>query len=495
MAAMQRCSWKQASVVASVLGLLVACGTEEIPPPSGSDDDKSEANDEESDDGDESRKDGGSDKRDSSTKEPSRKDASTEKSEDTKSDAGAKDAEGDWCKVKPVLDQYCTSCHDGEGTAGAPFALLTHSDWTKASPDFPDEKIYERAAVRMKDKKNPMPPSGELEAEELALVEAWFADGAPGSDSEECAPAETDKPAEAAWPPPDCDEMHQLRANSGGGKFKVRKGQFYQDFMFTPPWEGDKQAVGFRAIVDNKKVLHHYIVYQGGAFLVGWSPGKNDHVMPDDIGVYMPSNGELKMTVHYYNEDGTGTEEDESGVEVCLTNKKRPKTAVVMPFAANPAVPAQAKNLEIKSTCTVRSSEPVTIITSSPHMHGLGVGAKLSVQRTDGTTEVLHDKSFNFEEQTTWGINATVNNGDRITTTCVYSNDTNQRVGFGLNTEDEMCFNFALYYPMCGMTCVPDDPLAAVFQVSQGGGCPASPGAAGSSGGSSGGLFGGLLSN
>jgi hypothetical protein len=285
--------------------------------------------------------------------------------------------------------------------------------------------------------------------------------------------------------------MHQLRANggNGSGKFTVRKGQFYQDFMFTPTWKGDKQAVGFRAIVDNKTVLHHYIVYLNGAFLVGWSPGKNDHVMPSDIGVFMPSAGELKMTVHYYNEDGTGMEQDASGVEVCLTSKKRPNTAAIMPFAANPAIPPGAQRLEIKSTCTVRSTEPVTIITSSPHMHGLGVHAKLSVQRADGKTEMIHDKSFNFEEQTTWPINTVVNNGDRVTTTCVYTNDRGQRVGFGLNTEDEMCFNFALYYPMCGMTCLPDDPLAAVYQLSQGGGCPAPGGGASTSG------LGGLLGN
>ena len=499
MAAVLRCSWTQASLIASVFGLLAACGSSEAPGTSGVDDEVSEPSgdrdsDDDDDDGDAPRKDAGTAvKRDASVKDPAKdpakKDASTGKaSEDAKSDAGAMAAEGgEWCKVKPVLDKYCSTCHDGEGTAGSPFALLTHADWTKASPDFPDKKIFERAAIRMKATTRPMPPSEQLEPAELALVDAWFAKGAPGSDSETCAPADTDKPAEAAWPPPDCEEMHQLRANSGSGKFTVRKGQFYQDFMFTPPWKGDKQAVGFRAIVDNKTVLHHYIVYQNGAFLVGWSPGKNDHVMPSDIGVFMPSTGELKMTVHYYNEDGTGMEQDESGVEVCLTSKKRPKTAAVMPFAANPVVPAQSQRLEVKSTCTVRSTEPVTIITSSPHMHGLGVHAKLSVQRMGGATEVIHDKSFNFEEQTTWGINTVVNNGDRVTTTCVYTNDTNRRVGFGLNTEDEMCFNFALYYPMCGMTCVPDDPLAAVYQATQGGGCP-SPGGGGSSG--LGGLFG-----
>src|SRR5690606_40152307 len=80
-----------------------------------------------------------------------------------------------------------------------------------------------------------------------------------------------------------------------------------------------------------------------------------------------------------------------------------------------------------------------------------------------------------------------LNNGDRVTTTCVYKNTTSRSVSFGTNTEDEMCFNFALYYPMCGMSCTQEDPLAAVWSLSQGGGCPSSGGGAGS-----GGLLGGL---
>ncbi|HEX6242321.1 MAG TPA: hypothetical protein VFZ61_15525, partial [Polyangiales bacterium] len=264
---------------------------------------------------------------------------------------------------------------------------------------------------------------------------------------------------------------------------------YYQDFFFKPPWTGDVQSVGFRAVVDNKKVLHHYIVYQDGAFLVGWSPGKNDHPLPPDVGVFMPATGELKMTVHYYNEMGTGTEQDASGVEMCVTKKKRPKTAAVMPFAANPSVPANTPRIERSATCTVTATQPITLITSSPHMHGLGIEAKLTVKRANGMTEVLHNKPFNFEEQTTYGVNFPLNNGDQVTTTCVYKNTTSRAVSFGLNTEDEMCFNFALYYPMCGMSCVPTDPLAAVYHISQGAGCPSS-GGGGTGGG--GGLLGGL---
>jgi uncharacterized membrane protein YgcG len=172
-----------------------------------------------------------------------------------------------------------------------------------------------------------------------------------------------------------------------------------------------------------------------------------------------------------------------------------------MPFAANPVVPANTPMATSSSTCTVQASEPIHIITSSPHAHQLGIHAKFTIQRTNGQVDVIHDKPFNFEEQTTWPIDVVVNNGDRITTTCVYRNPTNWDVGFGTRTEDEMCFNFALYYPMCALTCTQEDPLAALWSLSQGGGCPQSGlgglgglfGGGGSAGAGGGGALGGLF--
>ncbi|HEX6242082.1 MAG TPA: hypothetical protein VFZ61_14330, partial [Polyangiales bacterium] len=216
------------------------------------------------------------------------------------SDAGTPPGQpaGEWCKVKAVLDKHCTTCHDGQGSFGSPFGLTTYADVTKDSPGFPGKKIYERMGVRLHDTARPMPPQGEVSAADKAVLDAWIAAKAPGSASETCAPApDAGVPGEFQWPA-DCEEKYKLLANDGkGGKFTSRKGQYYQDFFFKPPWTGDVQSVGFRAVVDNKKVLHHYIVYQDGAFLVGWSPGKNDHPLPPDVGVFMPATGELKMTV------------------------------------------------------------------------------------------------------------------------------------------------------------------------------------------------------
>jgi len=406
--------------------------------------------------------------------EPPRADAGT-----APTDASISSPASTWCTVQPLFAKYCASCHDGMGTAGSPMPLLAHTDLAADSKQFPGSKVYTRVGARMNASSRPMPPQGGVSAADQKLIDDWIAAGAPAGTSTMCGaavnPGADAGVAATEWPA-DCEDKYKFVANAGAGKpFQVAAGsEFYQDFTFTAPWSGDVQAVAFRNITDNKKVIHHWILYQGqSSFLVGWSPGKNEKELPPDVGVHMPASGSLKLTAHYFNAlPGAKAETDASGVEVCVSKKKRPKTAFTMPFAANPSIPANAQNLENADTCTVQSTEPVHLITSSPHMHKLGVHAKFTVQRGDGKVEVIHDLPFNFEEQTTRNIDVVLNNGDKVTTTCVYTNTTNQSVGFGQKTDQEMCFNFSLYYPMCAMKCTPSNFFAAAIHSSQGAGCP-----------------------
>jgi hypothetical protein len=46
-----------------------------------------------------------------------------------------------------------------------------------------------------------------------------------------------------------------------------------------------------------------------------------------------------------------------------------------------------------------------------------------------------------------------LNSGDQVFTSCSYENPGNSTVSFGQDTDDEMCFNFALYYPMDNLRC------------------------------------------
>ena len=75
--------------------------------------------------------------------------------------------------------------------------------------------------------------------------------------------------------------------------------------------------------------------------------------------------------------------------------------------------------------------------------------------RANGEKITMHEGPFNFEEQGQISMKQELilNTGDTVTTTCIYDNPTSRNVTFGESTTNEMCFNFALYYPMNSFSC------------------------------------------
>ncbi len=75
--------------------------------------------------------------------------------------------------------------------------------------------------------------------------------------------------------------------------------------------------------------------------------------------------------------------------------------------------------------------------------------------KANGQTIVMHDQPFKFGEQGTYALNPplTLSTGDTVTTTCTYTNPSLRSVTFGESTNNEMCFNFAMYYPKNALSC------------------------------------------
>jgi hypothetical protein len=256
--------------------------------------------------------------------------------------------------------------------------------------------------------------------------------------------------------------MHyKFLANSNGGKAMIAAGaEVHPSFYFTPPWPAGTQAVEFRAVIDNVQVLHHWILYaQDGAFLAGWAPGNNAGKVPSDVGIYLPSGtDQLRLDVHYNNVGGTTAQMDASGLELCVistASKLRPHTATTYGLTASATAPAHMM-VTNSSTCTVSTSMgPVHVTGQSPHMHKLGVHAKLEYKPASGQSMVLQDAAFDFNNQLAYTLSPdlVVSSGDTFTTSCTYNNTTDATVMFGQNTENEMCFNFIMYWPKGGFTC------------------------------------------
>jgi Copper type II ascorbate-dependent monooxygenase, C-terminal domain len=394
-------------------------------------------------------------------------------------------AQSPFCTTLGVVRNKCQSCHGAQRMYGAPMSLVTYDDFQKPAVTDPSKKVYQMVSARIHDMTRPMPPINQptLAATELSSIDSWIAGGALAGADPTCAslpaaPPPTTMPATGAatappnttpdedgfpWPN-DCEKHYKLLIYSGtqggGQKMTVAAGQeAHPQITLTPPWKGDVQGLAFKPITDNAKILHHWILYApDGTFIMGWAPGSTgSQQLPADVGIYLPSTGNMRLDVHYNNLGGTTTEMDASGLEVCTIetpSKFRKNVASIEGIVGNATVPAH-QQVDNTSSCMVTTSMgSATVLDNSPHMHKYGTHAKLVVTQ-GGKDMMLHDAPFSFEDQRSYPFNPglVVKSGDKFTITCSYNNTSDRTVTFGENTEDEMCFNFILVYPRGGFSC------------------------------------------
>ena len=290
-----------------------------------------------------------------------------------------------------------------------------------------------------------------------------------------------------SWPA-DCEDHYTFRAHNNNGasdtsKKQVAAGaQYYASYYYRAPWTAEVQGLKFRSIIDNKKIVHHWILYgvdsstqqdgsvqggegqpigsmQGEFYIAGWAPGAPDIVLPEGVGLHMPTGGSatFRLEIHYFNTSPTAVaEQDASGVEFCATSHKRAQEAAIHWLGTtNVRVPA-GKKTDINSTCKpMITNGPVHLMSLSAHMHTSGVHARAVLNRASGGAPVtLIDDSFSFMEQGGFALprdgsapDVQLNAGDTIATTCSYDNTTSMAKTFGSNTENEMCFFYAMAWP------------------------------------------------
>jgi Copper type II ascorbate-dependent monooxygenase, C-terminal domain len=384
-------------------------------------------------------------------------------------------ADSTWCDVEPLVQTHCQSCHGAKQLYGAPMPLLSATDFQASSKTDSSTTVLAQAKLRLHDATRPMPPSSspspQLSSDDLAKLDAWLAEGAPAGSAQSCtaqagdagtpasgAPGRALADDDAPWPD-DCGEHYTMVASAAsGGKVSIGPGQeFYQNVMIAAPW-GDKQvqALRFKPLLDNLKVLHHYILYgPDQSFVEGWAPGQAGIIMPPTVGLQL-KNGQYRLELHYNNTTGTQAELDGSGLELCVAKTPRPNVAAVHEVGSLSISLPPGQETSVESVCKPTVSKgPVHLIEGHPHMHTKGVHAKTIITRANGKVETMHDAPFSFQEQRKYPLpedgSATdilINAGDKITYTCTWKNDTNKLVTFGQNTTDEMCFYYIIAWPL-----------------------------------------------
>jgi len=264
----------------------------------------------------------------------------------------------------------------------------------------------------------------------------------------------------------------RARQDESGAPFQVPAGasDFYQCFLYDMKFDGPTQALSFETVPDNLNVVHHWLLrtadridatgplitcdatYPTNKLIAGWAPGSSDWYPPKDVGIDL-ARGIFYIEVHY-NNIGKPATTDRSGVRICTTKKLRPKTASVSWLGTQLfSIPAKASNYDVTSRCRPqRQTEDIHILRTWPHMHGLGNHARMVVDRSDRTNQVVIDQPFAFESQKAYDTPLTLKAGDSITTTCTFNNPNDQAVGVGTRSVDEMCHFFVTAYPAYALT-------------------------------------------
>jgi hypothetical protein len=387
------------------------------------------------------------------------------------------------CDVLDVLRGACHECHGDAPAFGAPMPLVDHDDFLVPATSDGSRPVHELVAERLVDEAEPMPPDGSLGDADRDLLLAWLAAGAPEDPAADCGEAPPDDTPAVGPDALPCDADLVLTAHAGDGATGYHvpaqgADNLYMCFAFQAPFDVETQATAWAPIIDDERVVHHWILYRtkqpqpdGGAFpcdvslqvsadfVAGWAPGGGNVMMPEDVGLELGEPGDwYVLQLHYNNSAHHADAIDRSGVAFCTIDEPRTHTAGVLTLGSVAIdIPPGAEDHEVTGTCSPLSTlfwPEMHLLAASPHMHELGRAMKSEVRHLDGTTETLVDVPvFDFHGQGSYPVEPeiVVKPGDSITTTCTYDNPGDQHVLFGEGTDDEMCFNFVFGYPIEGL--------------------------------------------
>ena len=385
------------------------------------------------------------------------------------------------CDVATLLVEHCHACHDDPPRFGAPMPLVQLADVLAPLPSDRSRSVADAMHERIEDPVRPMPPTGMLEEEHRDVLARWIEAGSNGEDELCELPDPGDGPAIGPEALP-CEVTHSYRAhgsNPEDGFHVPDVDDVYTCFNFTADFAEQSQAVAWAPIIDDDRVLHHFILYatsetlepgavgpcqipEDAAYIAGWAPGRENVELPDDVGLVLPeAGGTIILEIHYNNIARHADARDRSGIAFCTVDEPRPNPAGFIRVGTfDIDIPAGAEGHEEVGMCpSWRTSDlpgPLNIISAFPHMHELGRSFRTEILRggDEEAIEMLVDvPHFSFDYQVGYELEPFLQlvPGDELRTVCTYDNPTSSNVGYGPDTSDEMCFNRLLVYPLTGI--------------------------------------------
>ena len=362
--------------------------------------------------------------------------------------------------IAPMLQEKCVVCHT-EGGLG-PWAM---NDYTMVRGFAP----MIREVVRTKR----MPPwhadphigvfkdDKSLSVEETQTLVHWIEAGAPRGNGPD--PLAESKIAQVDWPlgEPDLvlDMPKYTIPASGVVEYKYPR---LQNPLDVGVW-----VRAATVLPGDREVVHHILAgsidadtskqkRDSGVFdnyLIGYAPGNESNVFPEDTGVYIAPGGEFTFQLHYTPVGRETVDRSKIGL---YFHKERPDNFYRQEVVLNPEIYIPANEARHKEVAYFEFDKPAEIHDLVPHSHYRGVASKFEIVHADGRTEaILSVPNYDFNWQRTYEFvePKLVEPGARLVHTTWYDNsannpgnpDPNRNVPWGQQSWDEMLYGAFSY--------------------------------------------------
>ncbi|HKP59302.1 MAG TPA: hypothetical protein VJV78_21410 [Polyangiales bacterium] len=179
--------------------------------------------------------------------------------------------------------------------------------------------------------------------------------------------------------------------------------------------------------------------------LQGAGAGTPSASLPEGVAMKIGKGEQLLMNLHLFN-PGDQPLRGTSGMRVNTVAAPDVKFQAEVVLAGPLGLSIPRGHVVQRGSCTFGSD--VTVFSVGPHMHQLGVHAKLTAHSSIDGERVLHDAAYDFTHQLVYQVEPIkLAKGDKIDIECTYENTTDRTVTWGDSTLDEMCFAGVGLYP------------------------------------------------
>lgn len=364
--------------------------------------------------------------------------------------------------VAPILYKHCASCHHPGG--GAPFPLLTYQDAKRRAT-----LIAQVTHTRYMPPWLPSAPRFEherkLSAEQVAMLAAWAAAGAPQGNAALTPPIPH---FPSGWPLGKPDAEAEMRV-----EYRIPPDGPDRYMCFDIPSPAERahylRAVDIRP--GNPNVVHHAILFQdttgtarkrdtGDGYscfgtpgflpangIAGWTPGSLPFETPPGMPGILHGNSDLVLQVHYHP---TGKpERDRTRIALYFTNRKPARQGFDIPLGSNRIdIPPGDKTYKVTDHFTI----PVDVeaIAINPHAHYICKEMTGTAILPDGKKiTLIHIPSwdFNWQQLYIYSVPIRLPAETQVEMEFIYDNSTDnprnpnhppKEVRYGPSTTDEM---------------------------------------------------------